>query len=495
MAVRDQLREAIQRFSRNAQRRHVYAHTGWREIDSKWIYLTASGAIGADGFCDGFEVELGRELSRYSLPCAIEDPRGAMEFSLRLLEIAPFGITAPLWAGIFRAPLASVYPLDIAIWLEGFTGSLKSTLAALFLCHLGHFERTSLPGAWSSTANALEHRAFILKDAPFVVDDYAPATCDPSELQRKAARLIRSQGNLAGRGRLRADLSERPDCPPRGLIISTGEQHPAGQSLLARICIVQTKRKDIHLNLLSEMQTNSHRLPHAMAGYLQWLAPQIPNLPAILRTAFAKVRSTAMTDSHLRVPEALAHLWLGLDCGLRYGEEIGAISSEKAGELRVRAWSALLELSRAQTQAIETERPTRRFLEVLSALLTQRRATLLSREYTSEGLEGNVAFLGWYDDDFVYLNPDAAFAAVARFCRDQGEPFPVRHERLLRDFADERISECNPRRHTKMARVGGSSRRTLCLRRAAVRAVLGEELPLGDASDVSSVSGVSGFEG
>ncbi len=220
--TRDYLREAIQVLSPDARSRRVFTHTGWREIDGRWIYLTTSGAVEQDGF----EVDLGLDLSRYRLPCQIEDSINAMRTSLRLLEIAPLCVTAPLWAGVFRAPLASAYPLDLSLWIEGFTGSLKSTLAALFLCHFGEFDRTHLPGTWSSTTNQLERRAFLLKDILFVIDDYAPSSLDTREMQTKAARILRSQGNLAGRGRLRSDLSERPAFPPRGMILSTGEQHP-----------------------------------------------------------------------------------------------------------------------------------------------------------------------------------------------------------------------------------------------------------------------------
>ena len=90
-----------------------------------------------------------------------------------------------------------------------------------------------MPGAWTSTANQLERRAFILKDTLFVIDNYAPSGLDAREVETKAARLLRAQGNLAGRARLRPDLTERPAFPPRGLILATGEQHPPGQSIVA----------------------------------------------------------------------------------------------------------------------------------------------------------------------------------------------------------------------------------------------------------------------
>jgi hypothetical protein len=103
-------------------------------------------------------------------------------------------------AGAYRAPLAAALPLDGSLWVEGQTGSLKSTLVALILSHFGSFDRLHLPGAWSSTANQLERRAFVLKDTMFVVDDYAPGA-DARDLEIKAQRILRAQGNLAGRCR------------------------------------------------------------------------------------------------------------------------------------------------------------------------------------------------------------------------------------------------------------------------------------------------------
>src|SRR5262249_32113875 len=98
-AKRDALREAIQRLSPEPRLRHIFAHTGWRQIDERWVYL--SGTTAGDG---NFEVDLGGELSRYKLPAAMDDPVGAMQLSIKLLELAPLRIVAPLWAACYRAP-------------------------------------------------------------------------------------------------------------------------------------------------------------------------------------------------------------------------------------------------------------------------------------------------------------------------------------------------------------------------------------------------------
>src|SRR5262249_54482129 len=156
----------------------------------------------------------------------------------------------------------------------------------------------------------------VLQDALFVVDDYAPRVgLDDRELQAKAARLLRAQGNLAGRGRLRPDTSERPETPPRGLILATGEQHPAGHSILARVFLIQVKRGDLNLGVLTALQRAAHLLPQAMAGYLGWIAGQMRTLPDYLHERFQAVRELAASESatHLRVPEAVAHLYIGFE--------------------------------------------------------------------------------------------------------------------------------------------------------------------------------------
>jgi hypothetical protein len=482
-ATRDYLREAIQRLSPGARCRHVYAHTGWRLIDNQWRYLMAAGAVGRDDI----EVDLGPELERFRLPRVAEDPVGAMRTSLELLRVAPLAITAPLWAAVYRAPLASLHPVDLAIWLEAVTGSLKSSLAALAQAHYGDFDRLHLPATWTSTANQLERRAFVLKDALFVVDDYAPSGLDVRELEVKAARLLRAQGNLAGRGRLRSDLSERPAFPPRGLIVSTGEQHPPGQSILARTLLVDVERGAVGLAALTEMQRQATRLPHAMAGYITWLAPQVSTLAATLREAFETARERAAElDAHLRIPEALAHLWLGLDCGLAYAEEIGACSADEAQDLRDECGQAFIGLGRAQGRSVVAEQPVRRFLTTLLALITQGRVVLLPRHQAGEHPRPGVELGGWQDDEAIYLIPEAAFAAVNRACREAGEPFPVRSARLMKDLAEGGLSECNADRHTTTARIAGTTRRVLRLKRSAVTEFLGEDVP---SPVVTSITG------
>jgi len=478
---RDKLREAVQAFS-NATKHSIYVHAGWQKIDGKSVYLVANGAIGTHGFDETVDVDLDQQLSRYSLPRTVEDPRAAMRASLSMLDLAPLTITAPLWAVMFRAPLADALPPDFTLWLEGQTGKFKSTISALFLSHFGEFDVSHLPGSWKSTANSLEKMAFTLKDAPMVVDDYAPTHIDAGELRAKASSLIRAQGNLAGRGRLDSNLEQQHSFPPRGIIVSTGEQHPPGHSLLARILVIDVAPGAIDIKKLTEAQDQAPLLRHAMAGYLQWLASRIDGIRDKLDKDFHSARDRATKEGgHLRVPDILAHLDLGLNFGLMYAEEIGAVASSEAADLRDKCWRIFLELGRKQTRLLEGERPSERFLMVLSVLMSKRRLEIASSATAAAVQEKQKSVpVGWRNGNLLYLPPDLTFAEVSKFCRSQGEPFPVPRTRLYKDLDADGLMEHDRDHLTKVVNVCGHSKRCLALRLDAAETILGMPLPIDD---------------
>ncbi len=481
----DRLREAIQRTSGTPTRTVTYTHTGWRTINGQPVFLTSSGAIGGDA-----QIQLSTELKRYRLPPNPEGLREAMQASLRLLEVAPLAVTVPLYAAIFRAPLAPFLPVDFALWLVGLTGSLKSTMAALFLSHFGEFAYNTLPGSWLSTANQLEMAAFNAKDLPFVIDDFAPTAVDRRELDSKAARIIRAQGNLAGRGRLRSDLTERPTYPPRGLIISTGEDLPVGRSVLARLLSVEFTPGCVDTSKLTYEQSIAAVLPHAMTGYLRWIARQYDSISEQLLGSFNQARQSATTENaHLRIPSAAANLFLGFDCAIQFAREVGACSTEQANELREASWSAIVSVAARQSAEVDAARPENRFLETLVTLHAQRRLVLLAKTALAPELRPD-QFSAWIDDEYLLIDDQAAYHAVSKFLRDSGDQFPLSRKQLRKDLVTSGISFPEPGRHDAAVRVSGSVQRLLRLRLSAISALLGHPAPFG-AEAVTKVTTVT----
>ena len=84
---------------------------------------------------------------------------------------------------------------------------------------------------------------------------------------------------------MRPDLTGRPDRPPRGMSLSTGELLPTGASLNARTIPVEIDRANLDLQIITMLQENGHRLAHAMRGFIEWLAPRVPEFQTSLPEA------------------------------------------------------------------------------------------------------------------------------------------------------------------------------------------------------------------
>ena len=452
----DHARAAIQLLSPDVVERQVYLHSGWRQIENAWAYLHARGAIGPTGPIPEVEVSLPPALAGLTLP---EPPTRealvrALQSSLEILDVAPDRITFPLYAAIARAVIA---PADFSLHLAGQTGVGKTALAAVIQEHFGQeLDAAHLPASWSSTANALEGLAFYAKDALLVVDDFAPsgAQADVQRFHRDADRLLRAQGNLAGRQRMRPDGSLRPPKPPRGLIVSTGEDVPRGQSLRARILILEMKPDDLDWVRLTDCQIDagSGRYAQALAGFLQWLAPQYPHYVAELQSAVVRRREEAIrSETHRRIPTITAHLLVALDFWLEYAVHVGAITPADGNRFRERARRAFAETARAQEQQQRAAEPAQRFVELLQAAIASGRAHVAnvdgthpkmpeawgwravivgSGDYARQEWHPQGDRVGWLDDDNLYFEPEASFAVVQRLGRDTGDSLPVASKTL-----------------------------------------------------------------
>lgn len=440
---RDRARAAVQHLSGDVAQHRRYAHTGWRQVNGAWVYLHAGGAIGDDGPVEEVAVELQAELERFELP---DPPTGsdlvdAVAASLGMLELGSAAVMVPVLCAVYRAPLG---PVDFSLFLAGRTGVFKTEIAALAQQHWGAgMDARNLPASWSSTANWTEAVLFAAKDAICVVDDFAPGgtSNDVSRSHRDADRVFRSQGNQAGRGRMRADSSLRRATIPRGLPLSTGEDVPRGHSLRARVVIVAMTEGDIDLARLTDAQQTARRgvFAAAMSGYVRWLAGRWDTVAPELRLFTERLRDEAAAGSHRRTSANEAQLVAGLHFFLQFAEEIGAVASERREALMSSAQATLAASGEAQTAHHVDADPVRRFLDLLVSEISSSRAHVANRDGTRPGdalawgwrltddgdWRPHGRRIGWLDDENLYLDPQEAYACAQRLADELGERLPL----------------------------------------------------------------------
>jgi hypothetical protein len=491
--TKDHTRAAIQLLSGPVQRKTVFTHTGWRKHNGGWAYIHGGGAIGADGPVAGIEVKLPSALAPFVLqaPKGDREITGAIRASLDLLNLGPADLMTPLQGALYRSVLGQA---DFAVHVAGPTGSFKSEVAALMEQHLGAgFDRRHLPASWSSTGNALEGLAFTAKDFPLVIDDFAPtgSPFDRQRYHREAERIFRAQGNNSARQRMRADTSLRPPKPPRGLILSTGEEIPTGQSIRARCFILEFGPNTIDKDKLTEAQKRGAAgiYCRAFTAYLQWLAGHLDGIQQSAHERLAEFRKKATTsEQHRRTPWLVAELFFGWEIFLQFAQEKNVLSIAEKRELSDLVWVALGVAAAGQSKFQKTSEPTRRFLELTEAAIASGKAHLANlhgREPPMPEAFGWRSFvvgvdeneridwrpqgdrIGWVDRDSgdLFLEPHASYSAAQRMAGLGGEGISVSDQTLHKRLDEKRLlkSKAKGRGLTVRKQVEGRRREVLHL--------------------------------
>ena len=463
----EHFRCAIQELS-DPKKQVVYKHLGWRKTSEGWMYLHARGCIGSSPSDGQVIVDVPEQLAAFQLAAPADNQQriDAVRASLRILDLGPDTVMVPILCAVYRAVLGEA---DFSLHIEGQTGVFKSETAALAQQHWGAgLNSRNLPGAWSGTGNWLEALLFYGKDTLLVVDDFSPqhSKFEQVRLNSTADRVFRAQGNKSGRGRMRKDLSLQASKPPRALTLSTGEDVPEGQSLRARLLVIQLSKGDIASDRLAECQRDAAAglYAKAMAAYVEWLVPRLDSVRHklnILKDEYSK----RVAGPHARTARIIADLASGFDIFLQFAMECEAIDGESAQRIRERVWTALGQVAEAQESQQKSQDPARRFLELISSAIASGQAHIANLEgeapkvfYRATSLGWRQRWrevwlksdsdehirqeceelipqgkrIGWIDKNTIYLDPEASYQIAESMTpnRTLGVSQPVLNKRL-----------------------------------------------------------------
>jgi len=456
------LARAIQEISLDdVIRERLFTFTGWVEYEGKRGYLTASGLLTADGLDTSVRVDLGtNNLSHYALSDPPSDKAAqqkAVNATLDFLRVGPRHVTAPLWAAMYAAPLTILRSLNAVVNVYGTTQSGKSTMSHLAQTHFGsgfiQGRDYHAPMDWTSTVTSIEGAMFIAKDAPIIIDDFAPqfaSLSDARDMHRKASLVVRSVGNRSARSRSRADLSQQTTRLPRGLVLMTAENPLVGQSIVGRVVYVpiapgevlpdgsdSDKNNGDRLSAL-QLQAQAGVLSQAMSLYIQYLAKHWSEIsvsfPALVESASEKAREEKSLQN--RLPDAFGILQAAQELALRAFQELGLLDEATAKELAEENRLALLDVIVGQAERIAAESPVRKLFEALGSLLERGKVYLAPRTKTIDFFPPDGAeLIGYFDTagkSTIYLRTDICLAQAKLFWRGLDQNLDIMPDALRR---------------------------------------------------------------
>jgi hypothetical protein len=272
------------------------------------------------------------------------------------------------------------------------------------------------------------------------------------------------------------------------LILSTGEDIPRGQSIRARLLILELSKNNIESAALTECQNDAQagRFAESMGAYVRWLAGRLDEARGEFEELVAEHQCRVLRNvAHARTPYIIANLQAGFELFLEFCLESGAIDIAERGRLLNRCWSALSQAALAQTKHQLAAEPATRFIALIRSLLTSGRVHLEAREggapklsplscgWRRDGLgwEPLGDCIGWIDDNDIYLEPMAAFRAAQVAGRDIGELLAVSEQTLkkrLREKGFLASADLSRETHTVRRSIAGTSKNVLHFRRSTL---------------------------
>lgn len=446
---KDMLREVTQLISKDEViNRDIYTHTGFQNIDGNLIYLYHNGYIG--NRCEEIEVDLSADkLQQYSFTEKEFDLQEALMTSFSIIDLADVKITIPLLATTYLAPLTTILreediSADYILWLEGSTGTRKSSITALLLSHFGKFSRNSFPCSFRDTLNSIEKKAFILKDSLNVIDDFNPETMGNKKLDI-AEKMFGMYGDRAGRDRMSQDgKTLKSPYIARGLCVITGESFPnVAQSRLARAVIVNIKRDSIDLKLLSRLQNNREQLAYCMKKYIDWIIRNEMDIREYARRKMEEFQEkTQSNEIHGRTNEAVGVMQIGFCLFLGFFQDCGVIDELQSNEFEKLCYETLSLIAQKQTEEVDEQNPITMFVSAIEQLYLTNKIYLKDYNDWDKTEYSNSVYVGMVDnslDEFgaYYFFPDIIYTQIVKFYREQGIKFPFSKSALWKYLDNE----------------------------------------------------------
>ncbi|MEN1761746.1 hypothetical protein [Anoxynatronum sibiricum] len=408
---------------RCAPKRREYAFVGWTKIDNQNCYLHGGGAIGlnrADIFGD--------QSKRIEQDISSINPHEALAKTMELLNVYnDLSITSTLFLyrhlGVLKSLfLEAGFAPSFVLWLNGTTGSAKTTLSKLFF-NIFNSSKEYIPSTFKDTKAAIEKKCFDHKDSVLLIDDLHPTTsrADQKKMEELANHIARLYGDSITKSRMTSQMEQQKEFPPRGLAVLTGEYTVAGDSTMARYIGTEIHKANVNFDLLTDLQRNTLYLSTHTCYFLHYVASNYDTIVTNLRRVFPSIR-TELRNLHVhnRHIDAAACLVITSQILESYVHSIG-----KANHFFSPAqWKELiLKTIELHSKKMYDENPGVMYLKAINMSLHTGKYKLLDLKNKHLASQDKPSL--YCDDQYYYVHPEIGHHIAVHFWKDQGISYPV----------------------------------------------------------------------
>lgn len=410
--------------------KRVIETSGWYRIAGKWSFIDDSRNV------SGFEIKCGRRLGIYVPPEYLRETVGKVfSISQKCEIIAPL-LTFALSGILFRIFDEVGYPLHFALFINGTSGTFKTSLANILFRMYG---RQSIFLSFESTKTAIEQAIMRGRDEVVLIDDYHPgsSSAEKKELDEKLERVSRLIGDGVGRNRSNGKLQEIKGGRPEATVVITGEQ--SGGSLSTRLRYVQVNIEpgDIEADSLTWLQSNPDMFPSLMRVFIHYVETNWDGLAQIIKNGFQIERAwldQQLTDrrpidqaaSLLLVAEIFADFLINCGYTMPYDVEI----------IKEALRNGIVATVKESNDEAQRNNPAYSYLESVRQLLALEQITFAESKYIYE--QHMADYIGYKVDDGIMFNADGLYQRVLAYHKARNQILPTQ-EKCHQQLAEAKV--------------------------------------------------------
>lgn len=444
--------------SRNCQVVLCYFEQGWQMINRKMIYVNQS----AKNF-KGIEYDLTANLPY--IQCSREDVGQILSNAFKLYDNSATISTMIMYsflAVLFRPFKEAGYPPKFLLFLNGKTGSMKTTIAKILFVQLCDDKTRDTPRRIDTDTVVSLERALVESgyDTVTLIDDYNPAKTRKRKAQMEEALefVVRYIGDMSSKSRSNVQLQDCRGEGVQGTVVITGELRGKGLSSNLRCLYCRMVREKANLEAVTWFQDNPAAYTTVLHEFAEYVGKNWMTIVRYIKESFSFMRKRIDGIlSERRLIDSVVTLQIVNHILCRFLREycdiwdLSKIWGTRNIEQDILS-NALM------SQAVSSEdSPSMLFIRALNELMGVKSIVLATRKITEQDL---ATYDGFEDENYLYFNPTTVFKKVRNFYMASNIEFVMDIKEIVAALYDDGIIKTSPNgsgKQTYYARVSISN--------------------------------------
>ena len=405
-----------------------YTDAGWQLINGKHIFVHRGCKIPRAEIMTKLELPFYKDYQQKDLETVWRNSLNLYanyEVATVLSVYSFLGVTYKLFdeAG---------FPPHFLLFLNGKTGSLKTTISKILYTQLSEEQYRQFPRRLDTDTQTSFERALVIsgRDTVTLIDDYSPAKTmqKKSEMAGNLETIIRMVGDGSSKSRSNVELEDCRGEGVKGMVVLTGELRGKGLSSNLRCLYCELEREYVNLDVVTWFQKEKYAYTTLIEHFTNYLSREwITTVSFIKENVENKRRMAEEFLKERRLIDTLVILWI-------MSEIIGKFlvtycgSSEKVvlNEISLMQKDMVGVVVRSELIANE-ESPARIFMKALVTMLSSKKIHITSQRLQLVELS---VLDGFEDNNYIYLLPDNVYPNVKNWLRMSGVYFGVEMSQL-----------------------------------------------------------------